>query len=65
MLQIIEPIDRFLMAMKTGKMKGEADLILEDIRTHRREVYHEENMITDAIGKIFASNYGGLMAVPS
>lgn len=63
MLQIIEPIDRFLMAMKTGKMKGEADLILEDIRTHRREVYHEENMITDAVGKIFASNYGGLMGL--
>lgn len=63
MLEIIEPIDRFLMAMKTGKIKGEADLILEDIRTHRREVYHEENMITDAVGKIFASNYGGLMGL--
>lgn len=65
MLQITEPIDRFLIALETGKIKGEADLILEDIETHRREVFHEENMVTSAIGKIMKSNYAGLMAMNS
>lgn len=59
-IQIIEPIDRFMMSLKAGKLKGRTTITLEDIRTRRREIYHDENMITSAIGKIMASNYFGM-----
>lgn len=61
MIQITEPMDRFLAALEAGKVKGETDFFLYDVTTRKNERIHSENMITGAIGKIFKSNYGGLM----
>ncbi len=59
-IEIIEPMDRFLFKLKAGKLKGRTRITLEDVRTRRREVYEDENLITSAIGKIMASNYFGM-----
>ena len=65
MIHVTDPIDRFLTALESGKVKGETDFMLYDITTRKTEVFHDENMITGAIGKIFKSNYGGLMNLNS
>lgn len=65
MIHVTEPIDRFLTALESGKVKGETEFLLYDVRTNKTEVYRDSNMITGAIGKIFKSNYGGLMNLNS
>lgn len=65
MIQVTEPIDRFLTALESGKVKGETEFILEDVVTKKRETYKDSNMITGAIGKLMKSNYGGLMNLNS
>ena len=61
MLQVTEPMDRFMTALEQRKIKGETDFMLYDIVTKKTEVFHDENMITGALSKLFKSNLGGLI----
>ena len=63
MLKITDPIDRFINALELGKVKGETEIILENVVTKKRETFHDENMITGALAKLFKSNYGGMVNV--
>lgn len=45
------------------KIKGHTDIILTDIKTGKREVYSDDNMITDAITQYFRNC--GLMNLPN
>ena len=53
--------DKFIDAMRKGRIKGITRLILEDIVTRKRTVIEDSNMVTAAINKIFDSNYLGIM----
>lgn len=45
--------------MKLPKLKGEVEIRLHNPTTGKTEVHKGENMITNAVSDIFASNYGG------
>lgn len=53
--------DKFIDAMRNGRIRGITRLILEDVVTRKRTVIEESNMVTAAINKIFDSNYLGIM----
>lgn len=53
--------DKFIEAMRKGKIKGVTRLIIEDVVTKKRTVIEESNMVTSAINKIFDSNMLGIM----
>ena len=42
------------------KLKGKATLTLTDVKTGKRERIVSENMVTDALAKLFAMNYLGM-----
>lgn len=46
--------------LRAGKIKGKTRIILEDLNGHRT-IKEDHNMITNALPKIFASNYHGIM----
>lgn len=52
--------DKFIDALRTGKIKGRTRIILEDIVTRRRIISEDENMITSALQKIFDTNVNGM-----
>lgn len=52
--------DKFIDALRTGKLKGQTRIILEDVVTKRREIREDTNMITDALTKIFETNVFGV-----
>ena len=53
--------DKFIDALKKGNIEGRTRIILEDVRTRKREIHEDKNMITSAIQKIFEVNIMGLM----
>ena len=53
--------DKFIDALRHGKLKGRTRIIMEDIVTRRRIIREDENMITSALQKIFDTNVCGLM----
>ena len=42
------------------KLKGKATITLTDVKTGKRERIVSENMVTDALAKLFAMNYLGM-----
>lgn len=53
--------DKFIDALRRGQIKGHTRIITEDIRTRRREIVEDDNMMTAALDKIFAANMLGMM----
>ena len=53
--------DKFIDALRKGNLEGRTRIILEDVRTRKREIHEDKNMITSAIQKIFEVNVMGLM----
>jgi len=45
--------DKFIDALRTGKIEGRTRIILEDPSTRRREIHEDKNMITNALQRIF------------
>lgn len=59
-LSFNEKITRAFMSGSVPEIKGRTRITLIDPKTGAREVYQDENMVTDAITKIMNSNYLGL-----
>lgn len=53
--------DKMIDAFRRGHFKGHTRIITEDIRTRRREIVEDNNMMTAALDKIFGSNFLGMM----
>ena len=53
--------DKFIDALRTGKIEGRTRIILEDPATRRREIHEDKNMITNGLQKIFDTNPFGCM----
>lgn len=53
--------DKFIDALRTGKIEGRTRIILEDPSTRKREIREDKNMITSALQKIFDTNPFGAM----
>ena len=53
--------DKFIDALRHGKLKGRTRIIMEDIVTRRRIIREDDNMITSALQKIFDTNVLGMM----
>lgn len=47
-------------SMKMPKLKGRAIITLTDVKTGQRERFVNDNMVTDAVAKIFEMNYLGM-----
>lgn len=45
--------------LRAGKLKGHTRITLEDVRTGHRTIVEDDNMQTNALPKIFESNYNG------
>ena len=46
--------------LRAGKIKGHTRIILEDTKGHRI-IKEDHNMVTNALAKIFESNYHGIV----
>ena len=53
--------DKFIDALRKGRIKGTTRIILEDIATRRRIIREDSNMITSALQKVFDTNVNGMM----
>lgn len=53
--------DKFIDALRTGKIEGRTRIILEDPATRKREIHEDKNMITNGLQKIFDTNPFGCM----
>ena len=53
--------DKFIDALRKGRIKGTTRIILEDIVTRRRIIREDSNMITSALQKVFDTNVNGMM----
>lgn len=51
--------DKFIDAVRTGKLKGRTRIILEDVVTRHRQVVEDQNMMTSALSKLFETNFNG------
>lgn len=55
-----EKIARAFLSGSVPDIKGSTKITLADPKTGRREVFHDTNMVTDAITRIFKSNFLGM-----
>lgn len=59
-LSFAEKMHRAFMSGSTPEIKGSTKITLTDPKTGAREVYQDENMVTNAISRIYNSNYLGV-----
>ena len=57
--------DKFIDALRKGRIKGTTRIIMEDIATRRRIIREDSNMITSALQKVFDTNVNGMMDINS
>lgn len=59
-LNFAERIARAFISGSTPDIKGKTRITLTDIRNGSREVFEDENMITNAVANVYNSNYLGV-----
>lgn len=60
-MKFFNDIERANAVLNSSKLKGRTKIILTDVRTGKEEIHEDENMVTDAVQKIFQSNFLGVI----